>query len=181
MSRDEQWRAARNEARRTVLSLARDAGATLIRRPLFHDADTTVQDVEPLAGLRAARQVELGARHAARDYARQAREAGHSWRDIGRALGLVPGGDAQQAGETVAEAAYAYAAGHPGTETARRYGRSVSWTCGTCGKAIADRGPELGPADGEAGHADGCRQLAASVAAWDAQWTRGEAEWEAGQ
>jgi hypothetical protein len=58
------------------------------------------------------------------DYVRAAREAGHSLQDIGTALGLVPGGDAQQAGETAAEAAFTYAAGHPDTEMARRYGNS---------------------------------------------------------
>lgn len=172
-SRDDQWRAARNAAHRATLNLARDDGAQIVERPIFRGAHTTVQDVEPLAGMRAARQIELGARYALRGYIRDAREAGHDWHDIGTALGLVPGGDAQQAGETTAEAAYTYAAGHPGTETARPYGRSFGWTCHTCDKVIDDRGPCNGPADDEHGHAAGCQRLTATIEAWDAGWEAG--------
>lgn len=71
--------AARGEARRAVFNLALDAGTTPVTRPPYPGAETTVQDVEPLAGARAARDLELGARHAARDYIRQACEAEHSW------------------------------------------------------------------------------------------------------
>ena len=61
--------------------------------------------MEPLTGAHAARDVELASRRAARDYIRQVREAGHGWEQIGQALGLAPGADADQAGLTVAEAA----------------------------------------------------------------------------
>ena len=88
--------------------------------------------MDRLAGLRSAREGELAARHAARGHIRDAREAGHSWHDISLAMDIVPGGDAQQAGDTIAEAACAYAAGNPDTQRARRHGRSISWTCGTC-------------------------------------------------
>jgi len=57
--------AARNAARRAAVDLARDAGAPTIARPLFPGASTTTQDVEPQAGMRAAREIELGARYAA--------------------------------------------------------------------------------------------------------------------
>src|SRR5262249_35458105 len=68
--------------------------------------DLTIRDLEPLDGARAARDIELGARHAARGYIRQAREAGHSWEQIGQALGVAPNADADQAPLTVAPAAY---------------------------------------------------------------------------
>ena len=134
----------------------------------------TVRDVEPLAGMRASREVELGARSAARDYIRQAREAGHDWHQIGQTLGLTPGADLDQQGMTIAEAAYSYGAGCPDTDTALRYGRSFVWTCRSCDHAISDRGFCNGQADDEHGHADNCAGLSATVAAWDAEWGAGQ-------
>jgi hypothetical protein len=124
----------------------------------------------PLAGTRAARELELGARDAARTYIRAAREAGHTWHQIGRALALVPGGDFDQAGDAVCEAAYTYAAGSPSTATAIRYGRSFGWACRTCDQAISDRGLCDSPADDERGHAPDCARLAATIKAWQADW-----------
>jgi len=37
------------------------------------------------------------------------------------------------------------------------------------------------PADDERGHAQNCRRLAATIAAWDAEWEALDADWEAGQ
>lgn len=184
MSREEREKgvkAARRIARRAVIDLARDQGAQFISRPAFRGAHTTIQDLGPLAGLRAARELELGARHNTRNYIRDAREAGHTWDEIGTALDLIPGGEPDLSGDTVAEAAYSYAAGSPDTETARRYGRSVVWTCGSCEGLISDHGLCNGPADDERGHADDCARLAATVAAWDAESAALDAEWEAGQ
>jgi len=184
MSREAREKAvsdARRAARRAAIDLARDQGAQVISRPAFRGAQSTIQDVEPLAGLRAAREVELGARYNARSYVRDAREAGHTWQQIGTALDLSPGGEADIAGSTVAEAAYSYAAGSPDTETARRYGRSFSWTCGSCESLISDHGLCNGPADDERGHADDCARLAATIAARDAESAALDAEWEAGQ
>ncbi len=107
--------AARTTARRSALNLARDAGAQVISRPIFPGAHTTTGDVEPLAGLQASRDIELGARHIARGYIRDAREAGHGWQAIGIALDLTP--DADRAGQSIAEAGYTYAAGDPDTST----------------------------------------------------------------
>jgi hypothetical protein len=121
-------------------------------------------------GARAARDIELNARHAARDYVRQAREAGHSWDQIGHTLGVTPNSDTDQAGLTVAEAAYTYAAGSPHSDTAIRYGRSFVWRCASCDQTVSDRGLIAGPADDEIGHADDCGRLAAAVAEWDAGW-----------
>lgn len=167
---EQRWQAARNEARRAARLLARDSGATTITRPLYPGAETTVRDVEPLAGATAARDVELGARHTARDYVRQAREAGYGWDEIGRALGLNPGADLDQEGHTVAEAAYAYVAGSPNTHTARTYGRSFTWTCRSCDQPISDRGLIAGPADDERGHTGNCPRLAEAVTEWNAGW-----------
>lgn len=162
--------AARGEAHRAAIRLARERGAGLITRPAWPGAKTGVQDLQPLDGARSARDIELGARFAARRYIRDAREAGHTWQQIGQALGLVPGADPGQAGDTIAEAAYTYAAGNPGTEHARRYGRSFIWHCTSCDKTISDHGLIAGPADDEHGHAQGCTRLAAAVAEWDASW-----------
>src|SRR5262249_31074310 len=138
--RAKQVAAARDHARRAIAGLARDRGAEVTSRPMFADSGVTVRDLQPLDGARAARDIELGARHAGRDYIRQAREAGHGWDQIGQALGLVPGGGADQAGLTLAEAAFTYAAGNPNTDTAIRYGRSFLWRCRSCDQAISDRG-----------------------------------------
>jgi hypothetical protein len=169
----------RQTARREAFRLARDAGAQIVTRPMFRSGrEPGVRDVEPLAGARAARDLEAAARGAARDYIRQAREAGHGWDQIGRALGLQPGGD--QDGATPADAAYTYAAGRPDTEAPWRP-RSFGWTCRSCDQNIADRGLIQGPADDEPGHAETCTRLAAAVAEWDAEAARWDAEWEAGQ
>jgi hypothetical protein len=158
--------AASDAARRAVIGLARDRGFELSPS----SSGITGRDLEPLTGAHAARDVELASRRAARDYIRQAREAGHGWEQIGQALGLAPGADADQAGLTVAEAAYSYAAGSPHTDTAIRYGRSFVWRCRSCDQAISDRGLIAGPADDELGHAGNCARLGAAVAEWDAGW-----------
>jgi len=177
----EMRRVARNLTRQAMLDLASAAGAQIITRPAFRGSHATVPDIEPLAGLAVSRRLEIAAREHAAGYVRVAREAGHSWQDIGTALGLVPGGDAHQAGEPVAEAAFTYAAGHPDTETSRRYGHSVTWTCGSCDKLISDHGLSNGPAEDERGHAGKCPRLAATIAAWDAEWESLDADWEAGR
>jgi hypothetical protein len=148
-----------------------EALAATVTRPMFPgDKEPTVRDVEPLAGARAARDLQLAARGTAREYIRQAREAGQSWEQIGQALGVAPGADADQAGLTVAEAAYTYAAGSPHTDTAVRYGRSFVWHCPSCDQAISDCGLIAGPADDELGHTGDCPRLAAAIAEWDTGW-----------
>jgi anti-sigma regulatory factor (Ser/Thr protein kinase) len=151
-----------------IRDLARDRGAEFITRPNFPGSRLTVDSLEPLTGARAARDIELTSRHAARDYIRQAREAGHGWEQIGHALGITPNADADQAGLTVAEDTYA--AGNPHTDTAIRYGRSFVWRCQSCDQAISDHGLIAGPHDNEIGHAENCGRLAAAVAEWDAGW-----------
>jgi hypothetical protein len=165
-----EFTASRSHARQAVVGLARHRGAEFTARPASREPGSPVRDLEPLTGARAARDIELASRRAARGYLRAAREAGHSWDQIGHALGLAPGADTDQAGLTVAEAAYTYAAGNPQTDTAIRYGRSFVWRCLSCDQAISDRGPIAGSADNEIGHTEGCGRLAAAVAEWDAGW-----------
>jgi len=166
--------AARNAIRVAAFTISRDTGAAIITRPTFNGSDRTTRDIDPLAGMHAARELELASRESACRYIRQAREAGYSWHDIGTAMHLDPNGDPQQAGHTVAEAAYTYAAGSLDREFALRYGRSVTWTCHACDKAISDRGLCNGPADDEHGHARDCPRLAATITAWDADWEAGQ-------
>ena len=169
--------AARDAVRREAFRLARDSGAASSPgRSTPRDPEPTIRDVEPLAGARAARDLELAARGAARDYIRQAREAGHGWDQIGHTLGLSPGRDADQEGASPADAAYTYAAGRPDTEAPWRP-RSFLWTCRSCDQHISDHGLIQHPADDEIGHAEDCPRLTAAIAAWDAE----TAEWEAGQ
>lgn len=161
---------ARAAARSTIERFALDQGGKVVTRPAFRGADRTVKDVEPIAGLRAAYQVELAARHVGRDYIRHAREAGASWHDIGAAMNLTPGRVREMGAESIADAAFTYATGSPDTDFARSYGRSVAWNCKSCDQLIADHGLCNGPADDERGHADNCARLAATIARWDADW-----------
>ena len=168
--RARQFAAIRDHARRALIGLTRARGAEFITREASCGSGMTTRDLEPLTGARAARDIELSARHAARDYIRQAREAGHGWDQIGHALGITPGATADQAGLTVAEATYTYAAGSPHTDTAIRYGRSFVWRCASCDQAVSDHGLIGGPHDNEIGHAQDCGRLAAAVAEWDTGW-----------
>jgi hypothetical protein len=178
---DRQRHVALNLARRALYGLAEDAGVhQFIARPAYRSGPTFT-DLIPLSGADVSRQIELAAREHARDYIRLAREGGYTWHEIGAAMRLVPDGDAQQAGDNVAEAAFTYAAGHPDAEHARRYGRSVAWHCGSCDRAISDHGLCNGPADDERGHAGNCSRLAATIAKDQAEWDALDAEWEAGQ
>jgi hypothetical protein len=178
---EQRIRAARETARREAVRLARDSGAQTVTRPMFRgDKEPTVRDVEPLAGARAARDIELAAKGAARDYIRQALEAGHGWEQIGRALCLAPDADPDHQGATVGDAAYTYAVGtrQPEPPWEPRY---FGWTCRSCDQPISDRGLIAGPADDEPGHAKNCPRLAAAIAERDTRTAQWAAEWKAGQ
>lgn len=62
-----------------------------------------MRDAEPIAGLRAAREVELAARFCAGGFIRGARETGHDWHEIGAAPGIIVGGH-DGVDETIADA-----------------------------------------------------------------------------
>lgn len=164
--------AARHEARSAIERLALAADAQILTRPAWPGSDITVKDVDPLAGLYAAHEVEVGARSVGRDYVRYAREAGHTWHEIGVAMNLSPSSGI--AGESIGEAAFTYATGRSDTEMASRYSGSVAWTCKSCDQLISDQGPCSGPAEDERGHADNCMRLAATIRKWDAEWEAGE-------
>jgi hypothetical protein len=157
---------ARQWARRAVTAMAEASGGKTVTRPMFRgrpDLDSTVTDVEPLAGLQAATSLKHAARRLALECVRQAREAGHSWHAIGVALGF---GHLAEADMSIAGAAYDYAAGGPDV-----WSRSFPWVCPVCQATVIDHGPEAGnPEDQEQGHAADCPRLAAAVTAWNASW-----------
>jgi hypothetical protein len=120
-------------------------------------------DAEPLSGLAATAQLKFAVRRLTVEYARLAREAGHSWRDIGFALGLK---DMADMGVDAADVAYEHLAGAPSS-----WRPAFAWVCPVCRGTVLDHGPQAGhPADREDGHADGCPRLAAAVTAWHAAW-----------
>ena len=148
------------------MSTVRETGWPTVTRPVFRDRpdlDMAVTDAEPMAALRATTAIGHALRPITCEHARRAREDGHSWQDIGAALGLER---MSKNGLPAAEAAYDQVAGEPGFRT-----RSFAWICPACRGTVIDRGPEAGrPEDCEEGHASGCPRLAAAVAAWDASW-----------
>ena len=163
--------AARQWTRRAVLDIVSQSGGRTVARPMFSqrpDLHMTTTDAEPMAGIQAVRQVEHAARRLTREYVRQAREDGHTWQEIGAALGLSA--SAAHRGVSLAEAAYDDIAGDPDSEYASRYGRTFAWTCPACRAVVSDRGPCSGPAEDEQGHADGCPRLASKIAAWESGW-----------
>jgi hypothetical protein len=126
------------------------------------DLNLKITGTNAMAGVQAAVALKHAARKLSLDYVRHAREDGHSWQDIGVALGFS---EDPEAGISAAEAAYTYAAG---TTPAWH---SFVWVCPQCRATIIDRGPEAGhPVDCEEGHADGCSRLAAAVTVWTASW-----------
>lgn len=175
-------RGAYHAARQSALNLARDAGANASDQLIVHGSTVSRPDIEPLAGLRAACHVEMASRRVAKEYIRAAREAGHTWDDIGRDLELElrAGTMTANVSESLADTAYTYAVG-PDPDTARYYGHSFAWTCQSCSSVIRDHGIANGPADDEEGHAEHCPRLTAAIDAWHAEWEEPEADWEAGQ
>src|SRR5215472_7698206 len=150
---------SQREVLAAVQRIVRDTGGKIVTRPLVSgepDGPTT-------------RAAELAARGLARRYLRAAREDGHSWTVIGAALRL-PSGGYVGAGETIAEAAFRYAAGPADSHWNRTYGAWVTWRCPACGGLVSDHGPVSGPHDDEPGHNVGCQRLTAAVAAWEASW-----------
>ncbi len=156
---------------RAVLGIVRESGSQVVDRSVLPDRPDLLLKItgtNAMAGLQAAVALKHAARKLSLDYVRYAREDGHSWRDIGIALGFS---DDPEAGISAPEAAYDYAAG---TTPAWR---SFVWVCLQYRATIIDHGPEAGhPADCEQGHADDCTRLAAAVAAWTASWDDGASQ-----
>ena len=124
----------------------------------------------PSAAVRAVRALELAVHAEVRDRIRQAREDGDSWAAVGEFLGFGPiatGGPG-----TLAELAFAYAAGPLTVDPAFPVPPSFRWDCAACGRTIADYGPVDGPAADQDCHADGCERLAADVKDWEQEAPR---------
>jgi hypothetical protein len=167
---------ASSEIRNAVRRLVVGAGGSMIRRRMFPDRpdlDSTVEEPEPLGGIRAAASLQFEAGQALARAARYAREDGTSWEQIGEVLypaGLRP--------DEESKAVRAFRQIAPSRDPFQA--PSFSWTCGTCGKHVSDHGPEsVGhPADAERGHTTGCARLAKAVADYDAQWEEEDEPWE---
>jgi len=117
------------------LANRRDRGAGLLAYP------------DPVMGLLIARQLEHQAGQWARNYMRDLREDGESWRRIGEVIGWE---------DHAAARAFTAATASPwlDSETGQwRDDKTFGWHCPTCGKQVVDHGPG---ADAEHGHAAGC-------------------------
>jgi hypothetical protein len=157
---------ARELIRTAVFTLVRKSGGQITRRPVITDpayAGWTENEAEPLAGIAAAKHLEWAAARTVRKHAKNAREDGLSWQQIGEAIGLAD--DPQSGMTSIAEHAFQRLASDLGS------GSSFGFTCGTCGKVIIDYGPEMGhPEDAERGHAEGCARMAEAIRAYRAGW-----------
>jgi hypothetical protein len=149
-----------------ILDLVRELhGDDAVERRARYDGDQFPEPTPtPLVGLWAA---ECLAKRASREisaHARRARESGHSWYEIGRALDMEP-----VDGRSVAEAAYERFAGLPGSWSFN--GPSFTWRCPACDRVISDHGPyESHPDDNQPGHADGCARLRREIDRWRSSW-----------
>jgi hypothetical protein len=149
-----------------VLDLVREVhGDAAVERRARYDGDRFPEHVPtPMAGLWAADGLLRRVGQEVQQHARRAREAGHSWEQIGHALDIRPDG-----GRSAAEAAYERFAGTPASWPLQ--GPSFVWPCPACDRVISDRGPyESHPDDNQPGHAKDCSRLAADLARWRASW-----------
>jgi hypothetical protein len=186
--RDRIYAATRAAVHRTISQVAH-LHANAITEPAGTVLPAT--GIEPLAGLKAAEEIERIAGTAAFEHTRDARAAGHSWHEIGSALGMLEGFMTGNIDEPLADTAYIYATGRaPGPP--RTYDLPFTWQCRTCEQTVADNGVIYGPAHDEKGHASTCARHAHAIATWNAQWqptgptiqtAEGDhdADWEAGQ
>jgi hypothetical protein len=154
---------ARRLARSTARKMAVEDGSATMTRPLYADSQTEIEDVEPLAGFRAAHDLELGARFVAHSYITAAREAGATWHDIGTAMGVRPRKDAEHAGWSAAEFAYQYATQSTDPDYSQ-YDMYFQWNCPSCDGLVYDDGPYGSPSASERGHANGCERFARAQA-----------------
>jgi hypothetical protein len=130
---------------------------------------------DPLAAVRAAREMQWTAAGLLGEYIDRARGRGVSWGDLAASLSIT--GDADEEGIPPAEAAFHFATTGriDGDVPHRRWGDEPyrSWRCASCREWVHDRGPFNGhPDDDETGHAPGCARHAAEVAAWRARHDR---------
>jgi hypothetical protein len=149
-----------------IVDMVRDVQGddAIERRPRYDGDKYPGPTPTPLAGVQAADWVVKRAGREIYEHVRRAREAGHSWEQIGQALDMRP-----VDGRCVAEAAYERVAGRPADWSLS--GPSFTWRCPACGRVISDRGPyESHPDDNQPGHAKDCPRLATELARWRASW-----------
>jgi hypothetical protein len=156
---------AGDEAPAAVLRIAAAAGSSITDVPRWRLSDETYQRADPALGLRAAQRLAVAVRDEVDDYIRRCRGSGIGWHEVGRLLLLHTEAVAEK--RPLATLAYDFASGRRGGPWGNP--TAVMWPCSTCGNTIHDAGPAAGsPRDAEHGHADGCAQLAAAIADWDA-------------
>ena len=156
---------ARQIIRSAIGTLCRAAGAQFTARPVIRSGPggPAVPEPEPLAAIGAAAGLRYAAARAVSDHARNAREDGRTWAEIGGAMGFADRPGLRPA--PVAERAFLAVASDLGS------GMGFTWTCPACLGVVTDRGPEAGgPPEAEHGHAGGCKRFAETVRAWDASW-----------
>lgn len=115
---------------------------------------TAPAPVDSRHGIAAARLIRSTADALLRKQATAARGQGLSWAEVGAALGVTV-----NEGDSLGEVAFEEVAGKPSMRFDRRV---VSWTCASCGRAVADYGPyNNNPADDQEGHEEDCARFAA--------------------
>jgi hypothetical protein len=168
MSTPDLFRHARDVTRASVFTLVRGSGGSVGPRVLTGRGSVADIDIgpepAPLHAITAAQHLIWAAERYLNDYVKWAREDGHSWAEIGTALGLS---DDPDRGIFAAETAFRRVA--PGDS---EYNRHFGWMCRSCRGTVIDHGPEAGadPAGSEPGHQDGCARLAAAVAEYQRRW-----------
>jgi hypothetical protein len=155
--------AAHREARWTVEMMVAHETATTgfaARSTATNRQAVSAMALEPIAGLAAAQALELAAHSLIEELIRIARQAWHSWNDIGEALGLHR--RAVVAGDSLAKVAFDYALSYqPSMER-----RTFTWRCLACDQLVTDHGPSGEPFDREEGHADRCGRWATELEEW---------------
>jgi len=153
----------------TSTDLVHGAGAEIVSRHVCLCAQSSLADLEPIVGLRAQRQIELGASHAARVCIRQAGGSRDIWHASGQAPKLTPCAGPGQEGTTLPEASPTYVARRSATGPALAYGRSFASTWRSYDGAISDSGLLSGLADDERGGVDDCPCASNTIIAGDAE------------
>lgn len=160
---------ARGEIRAAVRRMVINAGGEMILRPVFRDrpdlGSSAFTEPEPLAGIRAAASLQFEAGQAISSAARDAREDGLSWDQIGQALS-----PAEPAEDEEPRAVRAF--DRLATSYSEWESPTFTWTCPACLKRISDYGPEADghPTEIERGHSDDCTRIAEAIGVYEAWW-----------
>lgn len=143
--------------------VAQSGSGAIVSAPLAPGYSTLVdRPADYLAAAATARSVEYAAESLARDYARRARGAGHSWDEVAAALKFDAAGHDDPSVE-----AFLWVAPTP----SQRFDSIVtSWECASCAARVTDRGPFGGhPEEVEEGHLDSCARHQEDISAYRQQ------------